>query len=97
MRNRQCMLDKQVPFFKCPSREYFLKRKQTSEKIKILTSISSSLTKNDISSLFPDITIHMIERAINLVQEKGVYSVPEAYTGHPIDKRTKKKLLWNVI
>ena len=32
----------------------------------------------------------MIERANSLVQEKGVYSEPEAYTGHPIDESTKK-------
>ena len=43
-----------------------------SEKIKILTLLS--LTKNEISSLFPDITMYMIERAKNLAQEKGVYS-----------------------
>ena len=61
-----------------------------SEKIKILTLLPSSLTKNEISSLFPDITMYMIERAKNLVQEKGVYSEPEAYTGYPIDERTEK-------
>ena len=32
----------------------------------------------------------MIERAKNLAQDKGVYSEPEAYTGHPIDERTEK-------
>ena len=61
-----------------------------SEKIKILTLLPSSLTKNEISSLFPDITMYMIERAKNLAQEKGVYSEPEAYTGHPIDESTEK-------
>ena len=34
--------------------------------------------------------MYMIERAKNLTQEKGVYSEPEAYTGHPIDERTEK-------
>ena len=43
-----------------------------SEKIRILTLLPSSLTKNETSSLFPDITIYMIERAKSLVQEKGV-------------------------
>ena len=61
-----------------------------SEKIKILTLLPSSLTRNEISSLFPDITIYMIEWAKNLAQEKGVYSEPEAYTGHPIDERAEK-------
>ena len=61
-----------------------------SEKIKILILLPSSLTKNEISFLFPDIPKYMIERAKNLVQEKGVYSESEAYTGHPIDKRTEK-------
>ena len=32
----------------------------------------------------------MIERAKSLAQEKGVYSESEAYTGHPIDERTKQ-------
>ena len=31
----------------------------------------------------------MIEIAKSLVQEKRVYSEPEAYTGHPIDERTE--------
>ena len=61
-----------------------------SEKIKILTLLPSSLTKNEISSLFPDITIYMIEKAKNHAQEKGVYSEPEVYTGDPIDERTEK-------
>ena len=61
-----------------------------SEKIKILTLLPSSLTKNEISSLFPDITMYMIEKAKNLAKEKGVYSEPEVYTGHPIDERTEK-------
>ena len=60
-----------------------------SEKIKILTLLLSSLTKNEISSLFLDITMYMIERVKNLAQEKGVYSEPEACTGHPIDERTE--------
>ena len=34
--------------------------------------------------------MYMIERVKNLAQEKGVYSEPEAYTGHPIDERTEK-------
>ena len=61
-----------------------------SEKIKILTLLPSSLTKNEISYLFPDITMYMIEKAKNLAQEKGLYSEPEVYTGHPIDERTEK-------
>ena len=52
--------------------------------------LPSSLTKNEISSLFLDITMYMIEREKNLAQEKGVYTEPEAYTGHPIDERTEK-------
>ena len=64
-----------------------------SEKIKILTLLPSSLTKNETSSLFPDITIYMIERAKSLVQEKGVYSEIEAYTGHPIDEKTEKVVI----
>ena len=67
-----------------------------SEKIKILTYLPSSLTKNEISSLCPDITMYMIERAKNLAQEKGVYSEPEAYTGHRM-MEGPKKLLWNII
>ena len=61
-----------------------------SEKIRILTWLPSSLTKTEISSLFPDITIYMIEKAKSLLQEKGVYSEPEAYTDHPIDESTEK-------
>ena len=61
-----------------------------SEKIKILTLLPSFLTKIEISSLFPDITMYMIARAKNLAQEKGVYSESEAYTGHPFDERTEK-------
>ena len=57
------------------------------KKIKILTLLPSSLMKNEISSLFSDITMYMIEKAINLAQEKGVYSEPEVYTGHSIDER----------
>ena len=34
--------------------------------------------------------MYMIKRAKSLAQEKGVYSEPEAYTGHPIDERTKQ-------
>ena len=34
--------------------------------------------------------MYMIEKAKNLAQEKGVYSEPEVYTGHPIDERTEK-------
>ena len=60
-----------------------------SEKIKILTLLPSSLTKNEISSLFADIIMYMTEKAKNLAQEKGVYSEPEVYTDHPIDKRTE--------
>ena len=58
--------------------------------------LSLSLTKNEISSLFSDITMYMIERAKNLAQEKEVHSESEAYTGHPIDKRTEN-VLWNII
>ena len=61
-----------------------------SEKIKILTLLPSSLTKNEILSLFPDITMYMIERAKSLVQEKGVYSEPKAYTDHLIDEKTEQ-------
>ena len=61
-----------------------------SEKIKILTLLPSSLTKNEILSLLPDITLYMIERAKSLTQEKGVYWKSEAYTGHPIDERTEQ-------
>ena len=34
--------------------------------------------------------MYMIEKAKNVAQEKGVYSEPEVYTGHPIDERTEK-------
>ena len=64
-----------------------------SEKIKILTSLPSSLTKNEIRSLFPDITMYIIERAKSLAQEKGVYSEREAYTGHQIDERTEQLVM----
>ena len=30
--------------------------------------------------------MYMIERAKSLTQEKGVYTEPEAYTGHPIER-----------
>ena len=66
------------------------KVQKVSEKIKILTLLPSSLTKNEILSLFSDITMYLIEKAKNLAQEKGVYSKPEVYTGHPIDERTEK-------
>ena len=33
--------------------------------------------------------MYMIEKAINLAQEKGVYSEPEVYTGHPIESTEK--------
>ena len=55
--------------------------------------ILKSLTKNGIPSLFPDIIIYMMERAKSLVREKGVYSEPEAYTGHPIHEMAEKKPL----
>ena len=61
-----------------------------SEKIKIVTLLPSSLTKNEILSLFPDIIMYMTEKAKSLAKEKGVYSEPEAYTGHPIDERTEQ-------
>ena len=67
-----------------------LQKCSTVSEKKILTLLPSSLTKNEISSLFPDITMYMIERAKNLAQEKEVYSEPEAYTGHLIDERTEK-------
>ena len=35
----------------------------------------------------------MIERAKSLVQETGVYSKQEAYTGHPMDERTVKVVI----
>ena len=35
----------------------------------------------------------MIERAKSIVQETGVYSELEAYTGHPIDERNEKVVL----
>ena len=72
---------------------YPCKCSTVSEKIKILTLLLSSLTKNETSSLFPDITIYMIERAKSLVQEKGVYSELEAYTGHPIREKTEKVVI----
>ena len=53
----------------------------------------SFLTKNETSSLFPDITIYMIERAKSLVQEKGVYLELEAYTGQPIAEKTEKVVI----
>ena len=34
--------------------------------------------------------MYMIERAKSVAQEMGVYSEPEAFTGHPIDERTEQ-------
>ena len=58
--------------------------------------LPSSLTKNETSSLFPDIYNNVDDRKSekkSLVQEKGVYSELEADTGHPIDKKTEKVVI----
>ena len=54
-----------------------------SDKIKILTLL-------EILSLFPEITMYMINKSRNLVKEKGIYSEPGAYSGHPIDENMEQ-------
>ena len=68
-----------------------------SEKIKILTFLPSSLTKNENLSLFADIPMYMIERAKILTQEKGAYSEPEARTQAIQLTKGPNKFLWNII
>ena len=63
------------------------------KKIKILTWLPSSLTRNVNSSLSPDVTVYMIERAKSLEHEKGVYSEPVAYAVHPINETTEKMVI----
>ena len=61
-----------------------------SEKIKILTLLPSSFAKHEILSLFPEITMYMINKSRNLVKEIEIYSEPYAYSGHPIDENMEK-------
>ena len=67
-----------------------------SEKIKILTLLLSSVAKNEISSLFPDITMYMIEKANNLAQKREFTGNQKCTQAIPLTKGPKK-LLWNII
>ena len=66
------------------------------EKIKILTLLPSSLTKNAISSLFPDITMYMIERA-KILHKKREFIPNQKHTQAIQLMKGPKKLLWNII
>ena len=52
--------------------------------------LPSSLTRDEILSSFPEIKIHMINKATSLVHAKGIYSKPGAYLDHSIDENTEK-------
>ena len=67
-----------------------------SEKIKILILLPSSLRKNEISSLFTDITIYMIERAKSLAQKRE-FIRNQKHTQAIQLMKGPKKLLWNII
>lgn len=66
----------------------------TSEKIKLLTVAPiSSLSKNEITAEFPNVTNHMLTKARKVVNEKGIYKSPDIYTGHTISEKTVEKVL----
>ena len=50
----------------------------------------ATFTKHEILSLFPEITMYMINKSRKLIKEKGIYSEPDAYSGHPIDENMEK-------
>ena len=61
-----------------------------SEKLKILTLLPSSLTKNEISFLFPDITMYMIEKAKNHTQKREFTRNQKCAQAIPLTKGPKK-------
>lgn len=52
------------------------------ERCRLLTLVPTSLSKQDILSLIPEATKHLIDRARKLRAEAGVYARPDPYAGH---------------
>ena len=59
----------------------------TSDKIRLLSAAPiNELSQNEIVAMFPKISHYMLKQAKSLVKEKGKYSKPDMYPGHPIDE-----------
>lgn len=54
------------------------------EKVKLLTLLPGTMSRNEILSTFPVVTKHMVDKARSTIKEKGVYSEPDPYAGHPL-------------
>lgn len=59
-----------------------------SEKIKILTLLPSSMSKNDIEKNIPSVTSHMIKMSRKNFKSKGLFSTPDPYCGHALSEDT---------
>ena len=67
-----------------------------SEKIKMLSWLPPSLTKNEISPLFPDIKIYMIkEQKVSHKKKEFIWN--QKHTQAIQFMKEQKKLLWNII
>lgn len=57
-----------------------------SEKIRLLTIVPDIFSKTEVLSMFPEITIYMIDESRKLKIEKGVFKPRDPYLGHPMSE-----------
>lgn len=56
------------------------------EKIRLLTIVPDIFSKTEILSMFPEITIYMVDESRKLKIEKGVFKPCDSYLGHPMSE-----------
>lgn len=70
-----------------------LLRNHISEKIRLLRLLPESYNKYHILDFFPEVTLHMCDRAGRFVEIKAIYSEPDIYSGHRSDQKNKERAL----